>query len=87
MQYAAFLLAIYGSICAKQAAITSQNSAKVTVVSGACGCDVQSNQRGEAEEFWLVIHDVDIFLRLQRLQYSALTPRMCFSESSGLINI
>lgn len=45
-QYAAFLLAIYGSICVEQAAITSLNSVKVTVVSGACGCDFQSIQRG-----------------------------------------
>lgn len=69
----AFLLAIYGSIGAKLAAITSQNSVKVTVVPGVCSWDFQSIQHGETEEVWLVIHNVEILLRLKRLQYSALT--------------
>lgn len=54
----------------EQAAITSLNSVKVTVVSGACGCDFQSIQRGwgwgvEVEAVRLVIGSVDILLWLK----------------------
>lgn len=41
-----FFLQTYGSIRAKPAVITSLNSVKVTVVSGARDCDFQSIQRG-----------------------------------------
>lgn len=55
---------------------------KVTVVSGACGWDFQSIQRGEGEEVWLVIHNVKILLWLKRLQY-CLDPVNVFLRAPG----
>lgn len=77
-QYVAFLLTIYGSIYAEPAAITSLNSVKVTVASGACGCDFQSIQCREVEAIRLVVRSADIFALAE-----ASTPR----ESCGLVDI
>lgn len=61
------------------AAITSLNSVKVTVVSGACSCDFQLIQRGEVED----CHSQ----RRQLALAETLTRCECVSESSGLIDI